>query len=297
MQSGVLDALARAQIIISFAGFLDDSVAWADLVLPDHHPLEAEAALVPAVSPQPAVTISTPFIQPLYDTRPVEQTLAELARKLGLGYQSVTARDIIQPLIPAGRTYQEAAREGGLWLDPEPDTAARPAGQKLEFRIAALVGDPSQFPLQFQPYLSLEFHDGSASHLPWMQELPDPTSSSMWGLPVEIDPGTAAALSIGNGDMVRVESAHGSFEAPAYVHPGAVPGVVSMAIGGGHTHYGRYASRRGANPLSILAPLFERSTGALVMGGTRVRLVRVGGRKGWIQFAAQDREKREFDYR
>jgi len=94
-----------------------------------------------------------------------------------------------------------------------------------------------------------------------------------------------------------VESAHGSIEAPAYVHPGAVPGVVSMAIGGGHTHYGRYASRRGANPLSILAPLFEGSTGALVMGGTWVRLVRMGARKGWIQFAAQDREKREFDSR
>jgi hypothetical protein len=39
------------------------------------------------------------------------------------------------------------------------------------------------------------------------------------------------------------------------------PGVVSMAIGEGHTHYGRYASGRGANPLSILAPVWEKSTG------------------------------------
>jgi anaerobic selenocysteine-containing dehydrogenase len=266
-------------------------------VLPDHHPLEAEIALVPAVSPQPYVTISTPFIHSLYDTRAVEHTLAELARKLGLGYQAVTPKDIIQPLIPAGETYEEAAGEGGLWLKPESQKAVRPAGQRLEFGVAAFAGDPSQFPFQFQPYLSLEFHDGSTSHLPWMQELPDPASSSMWGLPVEIDPKTAAALSIGNGDMVRVESAHGFLEAPAYVHPAAVPGVVSMAIGDGHTHYGRYASRRGANPLAILAPIFERSTGALVMGGTRVRLARVGPRKGWIQFAAQDREKRAFDYR
>src|SRR5262249_877801 len=157
--SGVRDALARVQTIISFAGFLDDSAAWADLLLPDHHALETEMALVPAVSPQPAVTISQPFIQPLYDTRAVEHTLAELARKLDLEYQRVTPKDLLQPLIPADRTYEEAAREGGLWLKPESAKAVRLAGQKLEFRMAAFAGDPSQFPLQFQPYLSLEFHD------------------------------------------------------------------------------------------------------------------------------------------
>ncbi len=46
----------------------------------------------------------------------------------------------------------------------------------------------------------------SKRNLPWMQELPHPTSSSIWGLPVEIDPRSAAKLGIANGDMVRVES-------------------------------------------------------------------------------------------
>ena len=99
-------------------------------------------------------------------------------------------------------------------------------------------------------------------------------------------------LRIATGDAVRVESPHGWFEAPAYVHPGAIPGVVSMAIGDGHTHYGRYASGRGANPISILAPAWEPATGALALGGTRVRLSRAAGRRSWIQFAAPDREER-----
>jgi len=130
-----------------------------------------------------------------------------------------------------------------------------------------------------------------------MQELPDPASSSMWGLPVEIDAQTAASLRIVTGDTVRVESMHGSFEAPAYVHPGAVPQVVSMAIGDGHKNYGRYASGRGANPISILAPAWEPASGALILGGTRVRLQRIAGRRPWIQFSAQDREKRGFEHR
>jgi len=130
-----------------------------------------------------------------------------------------------------------------------------------------------------------------------LQELPDPASSAIWGLPVEIDPGTGMKLRVSNGDMVRVESRLGWFEAPAYVHPGAIPGVASMAIGDGHSHYGRYASGRGANPIAILAPVWEKSTGALVLGGTRVRLSRVGARRDWIQFAAPDREERGFEHR
>jgi molybdopterin-containing oxidoreductase family iron-sulfur binding subunit len=66
-----------------------------------------------------------------------------------------------------------------------------------------------------------------------------------------------------------------------------------MPIGDGHTHYGRYASGRGANPLSILAAVYEKSTGALVTGGTRVKASRVGNRKGWIQFSTPDREERD----
>jgi anaerobic selenocysteine-containing dehydrogenase len=243
-----LNPLPHAETIISFANFIDDSAAWADFVLPDHHSLESEA------------------VRPLYDTRALAQTLAALSAKL--------------PAAPAN--------------DPP---AAAPASNAWSIATAAFDGDPAQYPLQFQPYPSLQFHDGSGAHLPWLQELPDPTSSAIWGLPVEIDPKTAAQLHVANGDVVRVESPHGAMEAPAYVHPGAAPGVVSMAIGDGHTHYGRYASGRGANPISILAPVHEPRSGALALGATRVRIARAGPPRGFIQFAAPDREERGFDHR
>ena len=132
----------------------------------------------------------------------------------------------------------------GAGSTSSPSATASPNAQLL-FGVL-LAGD--------QPYVSLQFHEGSGANLPWMQELPDPASSSIWGLPVEIDPKTAASLGVESGDIVRVESPHGSLQAPVYVHPGAVPQVVSLGVGDGHTHYGRYASGRGANPLSILSP-------------------------------------------
>ena len=297
--SGVLDALSRAEAVIGFGSMLDDSAAFADLLLPDHDPLESEIALIPAVAPQPAVNIGTPFVEPLYDTRPVERTLADLARKLDRPYPLVTARDVAQPLLGGGLSYEEAARQGGAWLDAPPlqPVKVRAAQEPIVPAAAEFAGDPARFPLLFQPYLSLQYHDGSASHLPWLQELPDPASSAIWGLPVEIDPATAAGLGVANGDVVRVESPHGSLEAPVYVHPGAMPGVASMGIGDGHTHLGRYASGRGANPLAILAPLWQRDTGALALGGTRVRLARVAARRDWIQFSLQDRRERGYEHR
>jgi anaerobic selenocysteine-containing dehydrogenase len=295
--SGVIEALSRAGLIINFAQFVDDTAAWSDLLLPVHHALESEVAIVPPVSPHSGLTIGVPFVEPLYETRALPSTLAALAQRLRLDYQPATAKELAQPFLTGEATFGDAAREGGVWLAPNHEAATRISEAPIEFTPPAFDGDAAEYPMHFQPYLSLQFHDGAAANLPWMQELPDPASSAIWGLPVEIDPQTARHLQISNGDIVRVQSAHGTIEAPAYVHPGAIPGVLSMAIGDGHTHYGRYASGRGANPISILAPVWEKSTGALVLGGTRVRLARVGGKRDWIQFAAPDREEREFGHR
>jgi anaerobic selenocysteine-containing dehydrogenase len=291
--SSVEDALKRAETVISFGSFLDDSSAWADLILPDHDRLESELALVPAVSTRAGMAAATPFIRPLYDTRAVERTLAEIAVKMQVSYEGVSAREVIEPLALGELTVDDVLHQGGFWNDAAAPLVPHIADAKFDVASAAIGGDAARFPLEFQPYVSLQHHDGSGANLPWMQELPDPVSSSIWGLPVELDPKTAAGLHVANGDTVRVESAHGSIDAPAYVHPGAIPGVVSMPIGDGHTYYGRYASGRGANPLSILAPVYEKSTGALVMGGTRVKVSRVGDRKGWTQFSTPDREERD----
>jgi len=227
-------------------------------------------------------------VKPLYDTRPIEKVLADLSKQ-----PIVTAKDMVQHSLPEGTTYEMAARQGGLWLDAKSEPAPHFRGD-----VTATDQPPdhtSDFPLEFQAYPSLQFGEGAGAHLPWLQELPDPASSAIWGLPVEIDPGTAASLRIATGDMVRVESQNGALEAPAYVHPGAIPGVLSMPIGDGHTNYTRYASRRGANPISILPPTRDKS-GAQVLSA-RVRLSRTGGPRSFTQFSAPDRDESEHNRR
>ncbi len=297
--SGIAEAFARLDLIASFGMFIDDSAAYADFILPSHHALESEAAVVPAVAGAPiSINVATPFVQPLHDTRPLEETLDAIARKMNVTFQPVSAKSFVQPFLPPNQTWDEVARQGGLWRDDQAAvSASKPLTEKIAWSSATFAGAPEQFPLYFQPYLSLQYHDGCGANLPWMQELPDPVSSSMWDLPVEVDPRTAERLKIATGDWVRVESLHGSLEATAYVHPAALPGVVSMGIGQGHTHYGRYASNRGANPLSILAPVWEDSVGVLAFGATRVRIARLERPPGLTQFSPKDREQGPWGYR
>jgi anaerobic selenocysteine-containing dehydrogenase len=266
-------AIGDKDLIVSFSGFIDESTAYADVILPDHHALESEAAVVSPVTG--SIAVGEQFVQPLYDTRALAQTLADIASKLNL------------PFAPQSAKAFADARQ------PEPNAAPQSvANRGLQARPAQTSGALEQFPFEFQPYLSLQYHDGRGANLPWMQELPDPSSSAMWDLPVEIDGKTAAKMNIVNGDRVRVVSAHGSLEAFAYIHPAALPGLISMGIGEGHTHYGRYASGRGANPLAIVAPVWEEATGVLVTGATRVRLEKVAATAGeFVQFSPQDREQ------
>jgi menaquinone reductase, molybdopterin-binding-like subunit len=126
------------------------------------------------------------------------------------------------------------------------------------------------------PFASQLLYDGSLANLPWLQEAPDPLSTVMWGTWVEINPRTAEKLAIQQGDLVEVASPQGKLRAPALVTPGIAPDVIAMPVGQGHENFTRYASNRGANPISILSSATVAGTGSLAWAATRVTLSAVG---------------------
>ena len=80
--------------------------------------------------------------------------------------------------------------------------------------------------------------------------------------------------------------------APAVIFPGIAPDVIAMPVGQGHEHFTRYASGRGANPVSILAPITDSDTGSLAWAATRVRIARAASADGsLILFAGEKYEK------
>jgi anaerobic selenocysteine-containing dehydrogenase len=153
-------------------------------------------------------------------------------------------------------------------------------------------GDAKDYPFHFLPYASQAFLDGSLAHLPWLQEMPDPLTSAMWSSWVELNPQTAERLQIAQGDLVDVTSRAGTLRVPAMISPGIAPDVIGMPVGQGHDTFTRYASKRGVNPIAILASIAaDRDTGTLAWAATRVKIARAGDNDGsLIMFGGEMRE-------
>ncbi|MGH9200368.1 MAG: molybdopterin-containing oxidoreductase family protein [Vicinamibacterales bacterium] len=294
----VREFLQQVPFIASFGSFLDDTSVHADLILPDHSFLESMVDAQPESGSIAATYRSAePAMRPLHNTRSTPDVLIEIARKLqkpvALPWPSWEEGVKARGAGRAGRAGEAGQPGRGGSLDPP--TAGASKDVPLPATVdATFDGDPSQYEFHFIPYKSQALLDGSLAHLPWLQEMPDPLTSAMWSSWIEINPQTAARLGIGDGDLVEVTSAHGTLRSPAILSPGVAPNVIAMPMGQGHEHFTRYASGRGANPISILAPVTELQTGALAWAATRVRVTRVGNNDGsLILFAGATRERPE----
>jgi menaquinone reductase, molybdopterin-binding-like subunit len=272
------EALDKVPFIASFGSFVDDTSAFADLILPDHSFLESWVDSVPeSGSIEAAAAVAGPVMKPLYLTRATVDVLIETAAKL--------KTPIVLPWKTAEEASKAAASNGDRSSAKETHTAVTSAD-------AQFSGDAAQFPFHFLPYASQAFGDGSVAHLPWLQELPDPLTSAMWSSWVEINPKTAERLKIAQGDLVDVTSPTGTLRAPAMIFPGIAPDMVAMPVGQGHDTFTRYASKRGVNPIEILAPATDAETGALAWAATRVQIARAGDSdRSLIMFAGEMRER------
>ncbi|MEP6888702.1 MAG: molybdopterin-dependent oxidoreductase [Nitrospirales bacterium] len=90
----------RAQFIVSFSSFLDESTAMADLILPDHSPLESWSDHVQTgVVAMPTIGLGQPVVTPLHDTQAIGDVLLEAMRRfLPTHPHDVPAKDFYERL-------------------------------------------------------------------------------------------------------------------------------------------------------------------------------------------------------
>jgi anaerobic selenocysteine-containing dehydrogenase len=292
----VWEEFEKIPFIASFDSFINETSAYADLVLPDHSPLESWLDDLPTGDGRMIASLAAPAMSPLHNTRSMPDVLLDVAQHLGgdfakllpwktydealkVSFTEIYKTQASKEAKDADEFWQKVQDQGGWWsADVKLATLSTPKfpGPPRKKTAPQFDGDPSQFPFHLLPYASQMWYDGSLAHLPWMQEAPDPMSSAMWGTWVEINTQTAAKLGIAQGDLLEVVSQHGTLQAPAFVTPGIAPDCVAMPVGQGHTNFTRYASNRGANPISILAPMTDAETGSLAWAATRVKISRIG---------------------
>ncbi|NIP78671.1 MAG: 4Fe-4S ferredoxin, partial [Gemmatimonadetes bacterium] len=90
-----------------------------------------------------------------------------------------------------------------------------------------------------------------------------PVAKITWHSWLEMNPATAEARGIREGDIVTVTSPHGSVEVPVWLYPGIREDTVALQMGTGHTDFGRWATGKGVNALKLLPATAEQPSGAL----------------------------------
>ena len=269
-------AYRKVGLKVAFASHLDETASLADLLLPDHTPIEQWGEAEPVAGVRGIVQ---PAMTPVHDTRQFADVLLALAQQAGKTVApagAASARDLVQAGRPE-RAFDTVVQHGGEF------GVAAPKPVRLVNDFVRLPYQPPAFDgaadgLVLVVYPSATLFDGRGANKGWLQELPDVAAKITWQTWVEVHPETAVRLGVVNGDVVRVTSPHGAVEVPAYVYPGVRRDVVAMPLGQGHTAYGRYAKDRGANPLDLLAAKATDVSGGLAFCSTRVTLAKTGRR-------------------
>lgn len=293
------EAFKNIPFIVSFSSFMDESTAMADLILPTHTFLEdwGDDFAEPGVG-YPVATIMQPVVSPVFNTKGVGDIFLLLAKKIGGSFQKEMAWDGFSLFLKdswkeiydknKGSVIKEGSfdefwnnllTKGGWWVPVVPKL--KPVYITANKMVAYLSPEPSKFDgddRDYPFYLILYPHsgylDGRGANLPWLQEMPDPITSVVWDIWIEMNPKTAKGLGIKEGEIVTVESPFGRIDLPVYPYPGIRPDTVSIPIGQGHRFYGRYAAGRGVNPIEILPLKVESGTGAIPLNSTRVKITK-----------------------
>jgi len=298
---GFRQAIQNVPLIVSLSSFLDETTDMADIILPTSTYLESwgDDAPDPGVG-FPVASISQPVVTTLYDTLSAGDIMLSLARRVGgelpirMRWGSMEEfikdrwREEYEQRASEGEeqdfeAFWRAALEAGVWGQPggagdqvAPSSSSTIAS--ISDPVSKFAGDENDYPLVLHPYLTATFLDGRGANLPWLQELPDPMTSVVYGSWAELNPVTADELGIREGDVLEVESPAGSVRVPALIFPAIRPGVVAIPMGQGHAAYGRYAEKRGVNPIHIVATLMDDQSGDLAWAATRVKITNTGER-------------------
>ena len=129
------------------------------------------------------------------------------------------------------------------------------------------------YPLLLLPVEQLPLSGGEGAHLPYLQQIAGNHLFASWDSWLEIHPDTARQYSVGEGDMVWIESARGRVKAKARLFEGARPGVVHLPLGYGHRTGSSWACR-GVNPLEIVDSKPDPLTGIPLTDRTYVKVYR-----------------------
>jgi len=348
----VKKALEKVPFIVSFSAFQDETSYMADLVLPDHTYLEKTDDIVwPTGLQYPLYGLSTPVVDPIYDTRNTGDVIIRLAKQVdqptGAAFPWEDYEEVLktrakglsdsgQGLVsyddsnPAWKWQQNPGPDyssfsdmwdkmtsGGLWYRPvQPsknnERLFKTPTDKFEFystQIELAVNEYAKetseakalkemgiaakkeeafmphheeahshgghYLLTMVPYEMINLAGGNIPSAPFLYKTIFDDQLLGNDSFAEINPKTASEYHLEQGDQVIIESSAGAVQVRVNLSEGAMPGIVFMPKGFGHTAYDEFIRGKGANPNDIIHAGKDPLSGQPAWWATPVKIIKV----------------------
>lgn len=135
--------------------------------------------------------------------------------------------------------------------------------------------DRSTYPLLMVPYEMINLAGGWAPNPPFAYKTLFDNQLKGNESFAEINPKTAAEFKLKGGDRVIIKSPAGEIQVCVNLFEGAMPGMVFLPLGFGHTAYDEFIRGKGVNPNDIIDGGKDPLSGYPVWWNTPVKLIKV----------------------
>jgi anaerobic selenocysteine-containing dehydrogenase/Fe-S-cluster-containing dehydrogenase component len=283
---GLEAAMKNVPLVIVVSDREDETGAYADYILPDHHYLENWGDSNPRKG---TYSLQQPVLAPIHSTRAFQDMLLAWNKKAGFNTGSLISKaqdwhnylqnhwkETLFRSSGAAGTFEQFW-EGVLKKGAFITSSGNEKSNSRSFRAASFDFLPQYSPLDSSK-ISLALYnknamgDGRHANNAWLQELPDPISSVTWDNYLNVGPGLAKKFNLKNDDVVEVSSGDVSVHLPVYVQPGLHPQVVSVAVGYGRRSVGKVGNQVGVD----VYPFVKVEGKKLVFSGSSVTIRKTG---------------------
>jgi MoCo/4Fe-4S cofactor protein with predicted Tat translocation signal len=256
-------ALSKVSVSVSFNEKMDETTQGCKYSLPAPHFLESWGD---AEARTGQISMIQPTINPLFDTRPVQESLLKWAG-------NATAYDVYfknywTAKLGSMDNYNKALQDGII------ETEIAPAG--AAFNSAAVAGAQSAAAgmkkageVEVVIYQKVSMGDGKQGNNPWLLEMPDPITRVSWDNYAVISPTMAKdmfGIDISNSrgadkyevevmkPMLELTVGNKKLELPIIVIPGTQANTIAVAVGYGRVkEIGRAVVAIGGAPVGFNA--------------------------------------------
>jgi molybdopterin-containing oxidoreductase family iron-sulfur binding subunit len=238
------DCLAKVGLRIHVGLYPDETSALCHWHVPEAHYLESWSD---ARADDGTVTIVQPLIAPLYNGRSAHEVIAAFTdRPERSGHDLVREhwrRQMPSLTDPAfDKAWRQILHDGVVAATALPERPVTLLAGATEAAPAS-AGPTEGVEINFRPDPTI--HDGRFANNGWLQELPKPLTSLTWENAAMVSAATAERLGLASEDLVRLDYAGRSVEAPLWIVPGHADDSVTVHLGYGRTRAGRVGNGAG----------------------------------------------------